>query len=73
MTLLDFAFANIYLPAAFFVAGFFVMFKFQWQALLYMMVVTHAVTSWAQFMFVSVIAVVHVAVSAFKSAANKSD
>lgn len=69
VTIWDFAFVNPYIPAAFFVAGMLVTFKYQWQAFFFFMVVIYAVTTFEQFALVSVILVAQLIVSGFYNAA----
>lgn len=69
-TIWDFAFANPYIPAAFFVAGMLVTFKYQWQAFFFFMVVIYAVTTIEQFALCSVILVAQLLVSGFYNAAG---
>lgn len=69
MNIMDFAFVNPYIPAAFLVAGLLVMFKVQWQAFFYLMVVIYAVNSWPQFALVSFLLIFQILVSQLYTAA----
>lgn len=59
----DFGFVNGYIPAAFFVAGFLVMFKFQWQAFFYFLAVVYACQTAGQFVFLTFIVAFQILVS----------
>lgn len=65
-----FGFGNLFVGAAFMVASLLVAFKYQWQALLYMMVVVHAVNNWNAFVFVNIWLVVSIIISAYRNAAS---
>lgn len=68
---LDFGFVNGFIPAAFFVAGFLVMFKFQWQAFFYFLAVVYACDTVSQFVFLTFLVAVQIVVSVlYRSAAD---
>jgi hypothetical protein len=66
-----FAFANPWIIAAFFVAGFSVAFKVQWQGFFYLLVVIYGVSTWEQWMFCSIVYAVHVMAGQYIDAARR--
>jgi len=65
-----FLFANPWIVAAFFVAGFSVACKVQWQAFFYLLAVIYACTTWEQWFFLSILFAAHVLAGQFIDAAR---
>lgn len=70
MTFQAFLFVNPWIVAAFFVAGFSVAFKVQWQGFFYLLAVIYAVQTWEQWFFCSVLFAGHVLAGQFIHAAR---